>query len=161
MRRATSPAIWVKPIRSAVRALDQEMLPLIVLARLVEVGVEELARHIGDALRRGPVIGERLMCTSNTLMKIETRVYSPSARPSAPRSSGGGGTLAIIVISPSAGATIKLSPRGVVRIGSRKKAATQMVSADAAASRGIGQCQQEADERDGAGDDGDICGPPG
>ena len=48
MRRATSPAIWVKPIRSPSGALDEEMLPLIVLARLVEVGVEELARDIGD-----------------------------------------------------------------------------------------------------------------
>src|SRR4029078_8507592 len=35
---------------SAVRSLDQEMLALIVLARLVEVGVNELARHVGDAL---------------------------------------------------------------------------------------------------------------
>ena len=34
----------------AVRAFDQEMLALIVLARLVEVGVDELAGHIGDAL---------------------------------------------------------------------------------------------------------------
>src|SRR5205807_2257607 len=32
------------------RSLDQQMLPLIVLARLVEVGVDELARHISDAL---------------------------------------------------------------------------------------------------------------
>ena len=106
------------------------MLPLIVLARLVEIGVDELARDIGDARDRGPAIGARLMWTSNTLMKIDTRVYSPSARPSGPRSSGGGGTLAIIVISPSAGATISLSPRGVVRTGSRKKVATQIVSAD-------------------------------
>src|SRR3982750_363559 len=68
------------------------------------------------------------MWTSNTLMKIDTRVYSPSARPSGPRSSGGGGTLAIMVISPSAGATINLSPRGVVRTGSRKKVATQIVA---------------------------------
>src|SRR5688500_9761902 len=33
----------------AVGTLDDEMLALIVLARLVEVGVEEFARHIGDA----------------------------------------------------------------------------------------------------------------
>ena len=62
--------------RDPVLALDQEMLALIVLARLVEVGVEELARHIGDAATR-PAIGERLMWTSNTLMKIDTRVNSP------------------------------------------------------------------------------------
>ncbi len=60
-------------------------------------------------------------------MKIETRVYSASGRPSAPASSRGGGTLLIIVIRPSAGATIRLSPRGVVRMGSRKKANTQIV----------------------------------
>src|SRR5207248_6784084 len=68
------------------------------------------------------------MCTSNTLMKIDTRVYSPSSSASGPRSSGGGGTLVIIVIKPSAGATMNLSPRGVVRTGSRKKAATQIVA---------------------------------
>ena len=32
----------------AVRAFDEEMLALIVLARLVEIGVDELARHVGD-----------------------------------------------------------------------------------------------------------------
>ena len=48
MRRATRPAIWVKPIRSPSGAFDQEMLALIVLARLVEVGVDELAGDIGD-----------------------------------------------------------------------------------------------------------------
>ena len=62
------------------------------------------------------------MCTSNTLMKIETRVYSAVGEALRPGKLAGGGTLAIIVISPSAGATMKLSPRGVVRIGSRKKA---------------------------------------
>jgi hypothetical protein len=102
------------------------MLALIVLARLVEVGVEELARHIGDARTR-PAIGERLMWTSNTLMKIDTRVNSPR-RPPSPASSGGGGPWLIIVTSPSAGATISLDRRGVVRIGSRKKAATQIVT---------------------------------
>src|SRR5438046_583040 len=33
-----------------VLPLDQEMLPLIVFAGLVQVGVQEFARHIGDAL---------------------------------------------------------------------------------------------------------------
>src|SRR6185369_1979024 len=54
-------------------------------------------------------------------------VYLPSSSPSGPRSSGGGGTSTIIVTNPSAGETINLSPRGVVRTGSRKKAATQIV----------------------------------
>ena len=49
-------------------------------------------------------------------MKIDTRVYSLSASRSGPRSSSGGGTLTIIVISPSAGAMIRLSPRGVVLV---------------------------------------------
>ena len=35
-----------------VRALDEEMLALIVLAGLVEVGIEELARDIGDPCAR-------------------------------------------------------------------------------------------------------------
>ena len=58
------------------------------------------------------------MWTSNTLMKIETRVYSASARPPSPASSRGGGTLAIIVTSPSAGATISFvaARRGADRI---------------------------------------------
>ena len=112
--------------RHPVVALDQEMLPLIVLARLVEVGVEELARDIGDLGAPCPAIGERLMWTSNTLMKIDTRVNSP-ARPPSPASSSGGGTRLIIVTSPSAGATISLGSAGVVRTGSRKKAATQIV----------------------------------
>ena len=46
MRRATRPA---EAHRSAISALDDEILALVVLARLVEVGVDELARHIGDA----------------------------------------------------------------------------------------------------------------
>ena len=75
-----------------------------------------------------PAIGARLMCTSNTLMKIDTRVYSPSAIASGPRSCGGGGTLEISVINPSAGAMISFSLRGVVRMGSRKKAATQIAT---------------------------------
>src|SRR5579884_1714770 len=90
-----------------------------------------------------PEIGERLIWTSNTLMKIDTRVYSPSLRPSAPRSSGGGGTLTIIVIKPSAGAMISLSPRGVVRIGSRKKVATQIVRPTSSQPRKF-QCSRKA-----------------
>ena len=41
---ATRPAICVKPILTPSSRLDQEMLPLIILARLVEVGIQELAR---------------------------------------------------------------------------------------------------------------------
>ena len=67
------------------------------------------------------------MWTSNTLMKIDTRVNSPESPPS-PASSSGAVTRLIIVTSPSAGATISFGSAGVVRIGSRKKAATQMVS---------------------------------
>ena len=66
------------------------------------------------------------MWTSNTLMKIETRVNSPDSPPS-PASSSGAGTRLIIVTSPSAGATISLGSAGVVRTGSRKNAATQIV----------------------------------
>ncbi len=65
------------------------------------------------------------MWTSNTLMKIDTRVNSPL---SSPASSGGAGTRTIIVTSPSAGATISLGSVGVVRIGSRKNVATQIVT---------------------------------
>ena len=68
------------------------------------------------------------MCTSKTLMKIETRISGSSASPSGPTSSLGGGTVVIIVTIPSAGAMISPSPVGVVRIGSRKKAAIQAAS---------------------------------
>ena len=64
------------------------------------------------------------MCTSNTDMKIDTRTIGAS--PNSPTSSRGTGTRWIIVTSPSAGATIRSSPCGVVRTGSRKNAATQM-----------------------------------
>src|SRR4029450_4140925 len=74
-----------------------------------------------------PAIGERLMWTSNTLMKIETRVNSP-VRPPSPASSSGALTRLIIVTRPSAGATISLGSPGVVLIGSRKNAATQIVN---------------------------------
>ena len=101
------------------------------------------------------------MCTSNTLMKIDTRVYSPSARPSgAARARGGGGTLAIIVISPSAGATINLSPRGVVRIGSRKKAATQIVRPTSSQPMNV-PAEQEGEERERRRDRRRTCGLPG
>src|SRR5688500_9695315 len=62
-------------------------------------------------------------------MKIDTRVSGPSPSASGPAISGGGSTSAIIVIIPSAGAMISPSPLGVVRIGSRKKAATHKVTA--------------------------------
>src|SRR3954452_18119720 len=68
------------------------------------------------------------MWTSNTDMKIETRVIGSLPSPSSPASSGGGGTAAIIVTMPSAGAVTSPSPLGVVRIGSRKEAATQSVT---------------------------------
>jgi len=67
------------------------------------------------------------MWTSNTLMKIDTRSMVASERPSAPAISGGGGTSAICVTSPSAGAITRSAPVGVTRTGSRKKAATQIV----------------------------------
>ena len=60
-------------------------------------------------------------------MKIEMRVDGSGARPPWPDSSVGGRTWAIIVTMPSAGAMISPSPFGVVRIGSRKKAATHKV----------------------------------
>ena len=68
------------------------------------------------------------MWTSNTLMKIETRTRVSSFSPSGPAISRGTGTRSIIVTSPSAGEMICPSACGVTRIGSRKKAATQMVT---------------------------------
>ena len=104
------------------------MLALIVLARLVEIGVEELAGDIDDALDRA---GDRGAVDVDVEHAHEDRdartIGRRQARPR-PRNSRGGGTVAIIVTSPSAGAMISPSPCGVVRIGSRKKAATQMVS---------------------------------
>ncbi len=52
IRRATRPAIWVKPIRMPSAALDENVLALIVLARLVEIGIDELAADIDDILDR-------------------------------------------------------------------------------------------------------------
>ena len=49
MRRATRPAICTTPNRPE-RALDDDAVALVVLARLVEIGVEEKAGVIGDAL---------------------------------------------------------------------------------------------------------------
>src|SRR6185369_826050 len=126
MRRATSPAIWVKPIfRPSVPSMSRCWRSLSSLA-LSRSALTNLPGMYAILFTR-PAIGVRLICTSNTLMKIETRVYLPSSSPSGPRSSGGGGTSTIIVTNPSAGETINLSPRGVVRTGSRKKAATQIV----------------------------------
>jgi hypothetical protein len=80
-------------------------------------------------LRIVPAIGVRLMWTSKTLMKMETRITGSGDMPSSPSiSSAGGGTVAIRVTMPSAGATISPSPVGVVRTGSRKKAAVQIVT---------------------------------
>ena len=67
-----------------------------------------------------------MIWTSNTDMKIETRTIG--SVPSSPVSSRGTGTRSIIVTSPSAGAITRSSPRGVVRTGSRKNAATHTVS---------------------------------
>jgi hypothetical protein len=74
-----------------------------------------------------PAIGVRLMWTSNTDMKIDTRVSGASPR--SPTSSRGTGTFWIIVTRPSAGAMISPSPVGVVRTGSRKKVSTQTTTA--------------------------------
>ncbi len=49
MRRAIRPAICTTPISCRPGHLDGERLALVVVARLVELGVEELARHVGDA----------------------------------------------------------------------------------------------------------------
>src|ERR1700743_2610003 len=51
-----------------------------------------------------PPIGARFTCTSNTDMKIDTRVTGSAPSAPCPISSRGGGTVAIIVTSPSAGA---------------------------------------------------------
>ena len=76
-----------------------------------------------------PAIGARLMCTSNTLMKIDTRVTGSRASegvplPSSIVSSAGGSTCAISETRPSAGETMKASSCGTTRSGSRKKANT-------------------------------------
>ena len=47
MRRATRPAIWTTPIL-VPRRLDHEGVALVVLARLVELGIEEEARRVED-----------------------------------------------------------------------------------------------------------------
>src|SRR3546814_3623478 len=56
------------------------------------------------------------------------RVISSSPSPSGPSSSRGGGTFWMSVTSPSAGAMIRFSSRGVTRTGSRKNASTQTVN---------------------------------
>ena len=59
-------------------------------------------------------------------MKTVTRVTRPSPRPPSPSNWRGTSTLVIRLTRPSAGDTIKFSPIGVTRTGSRKKAATQI-----------------------------------
>ena len=49
MRRATRPAIWMTPMRSCPRAMTKRVA-LVVLARLVEVGVDEGALLVDDLL---------------------------------------------------------------------------------------------------------------
>src|SRR6266542_4367028 len=94
-----------------------------------------------------PEIGARFMCTSNTLMKIDTRVYSPSSSASGPRSSGGGGTFTIIVIRPSAGATMNLSPRGVHRIAEEGRDPDRCADAEPAERVVDDEVNGESDER--------------
>ena len=76
-----------------------------------------------------PPTGARLMWTSNTDMKIDTRTSGSASSASSPTSSRGGATVSISVTSPSAGATISPSPCGTARTGSRKKAAIHSVTA--------------------------------
>ena len=73
-------------------------------------------------------MGDRLMWTSNTDMKIDTRLQGPGGRPPSPASCRGTSTSEIWQTSPSAGDTINPAPRGVTRTGSRKNAATHNVT---------------------------------
>src|SRR3546814_19022797 len=68
------------------------------------------------------------MWTSNTLMKMETRMTGSGSSPPSPLVSSWGGVPSwIIVTSPSAGEAITPPPEGVALIGSRKNAATPRV----------------------------------
>ena len=128
MRRATNPAICVKPMRT----------PSLRSTRKCWRSFSSLALS-RSAFRNFPAIyttrlivprmGVRLMCTSNTLIKIDTLVIGWSPSPSGPRNSTGGCTFSIKVTSPSAGATTKRSSMGVARAGSRKNDNVQTVTA--------------------------------
>ena len=99
--------------RMCWRSLSSLALSMLALTNLPEMYTTRLIV---------PAIGLRLMWTSNTDMKIETRNTGSAGSPPSPSSSRGGGTRATSVTTPSAGATITPSPRGVTRTGSRKKA---------------------------------------
>ena len=64
--------------------------------------------------------------------------------------------MAIIVTMPSAGATISPSPFGVVRIGSRKKAATQRVSPAKIQPSQSQSTTTQKKSGDGGGDDDEL-----
>ena len=50
MRRATSPAIWTTPTSKPLSDWMTSAFRSFVLARLVEIGAQELSRLVGDAL---------------------------------------------------------------------------------------------------------------
>ena len=72
---------------AAVGEREDEAVALVVLARLVEGGVEEAAGVVGDAGHLGRASGARFTWQSKTFMKMLTRVRGSGPRPS----SGGGG----------------------------------------------------------------------
>jgi hypothetical protein len=116
MRRATRPAIWTTATTRPSGRSRWQGVALVVDARLVERGVEELAGPVGDARTR-PAIGARFTWQSKTFMKTLIRVIGAGPRPS----SAGGAAGPIIETTPSAGLTISPARTGVTRSGSRKK----------------------------------------
>ena len=101
----------------AVGHFEGQRLALIVVARLVEIGVEELSRHIGDA-GDAAVDRARFTWTSKTFMKIEMRgaALAPQIELRRRHHLGDGA-------HPSIGRRDRPGPArsGVTRSGSRKK----------------------------------------
>ena len=116
MRRATRPAIWTTPTGPCA-AVENEAVPLVVLARLVELGVEELPGRVDDARRPWPASGARFTWQSKTLMKTETRRRGLLAEAELARGDAGRHRRDAAV----GRAHDELGSTGVTRFGSRKK----------------------------------------
>ena len=92
-------------------------------------------------------------------MKIDTRTSGASPSDRRPARADGA-PRSIIVTSPSAGATISPSPCGVMRTGSRKNAATQIVSPTSGQNRTMRR-SSVASSAIADGDQRRTCGPSG
>ena len=73
MRRAIRPAICRTSMRCPPASMPDRRL-LVLEARLLGGGVEELARRCARRIRTTPLTGYRFTCTLKTFMKIETRI---------------------------------------------------------------------------------------